>query len=98
VLEEFYRLEYSAMKANQHFEGTYHLHLHGLRVHQARKHHEVCTKLCLLFNNDDRGAMFSKMSDDSHQTLMIEVLTFAKVHGVISHKIEFVTYFYLFTP
>jgi hypothetical protein len=65
VLEVFYRLGYGVMKANQHFEGAYHLYLQGLKGHEARKTREVCTNLCLLFDNDDVGDMSLKMSDDS---------------------------------
>jgi hypothetical protein len=35
----------------------------------VKNHHEVCSKLCVLFDHDDRVAMFPKKSVDFHQII-----------------------------
>jgi hypothetical protein len=52
------------LKDSRHFVGTYHLHIQGSRVSQARNQHEAGSKqslLGLLINPEDDGDMFLRI-------------------------------------
>jgi hypothetical protein len=72
----------SLVKVSQHFSGTYHLHLQGQSVSQARNYHKEGRACCLLHAGLLRGLLFD-FEDGGHILLKCQ-LTFTELHGAIS--------------